>query len=66
MGDWGKERYGSLKTNLLGKAKVDALEYYRERLIELRRLIKEEQAVAEEQSRPAAFITFKSRKAQVT
>lgn len=61
MGEWGKEKYG------LKPKKVEALEFYRDRLTELRRLILEEQqnARAPDNLYPAAFVTFKRRTSQV-
>lgn len=59
-GNWGKEKYG------VKPVKVDALEWYRDRLTELWRLIGEEQQKALGTYWPSAFVTFESRKAQVS
>lgn len=61
MGAWGREKYG------MKPVKVDAFEFYRDRLTELRRAIHEEQGKAQEASNvfPSAFVTFKRRTSQV-
>uniref|UniRef100_A0AAD5H1R9 ERD4-related membrane protein n=1 Tax=Chlorella ohadii TaxID=2649997 RepID=A0AAD5H1R9_9CHLO len=61
MGAWGKEKYG------MKPKKVEALEFLRDRLTELRRAIKEAQEEALEPGHvfPAAFATFRNRTSQV-
>eukprot|EP00887_Chlorella_sp_A99_P001230 scaffold14.g1230.t1 len=59
LGRWGLERYGSKPV------RVDALPYYRERLLALRRQVGAAQAAARRTATPSAFVTFKSRRAQV-
>ncbi|KAL4853137.1 CSC1-like protein [Chlorella vulgaris] len=61
MGAWGREKYGMKPT------KVDAFEFYRDRLTELRRGILEEQGKAQAPHSvfPAAFVTFRRRTSQV-
>ncbi len=45
--------------------KINALEFYKDRLTELRRLILEEQPNALSRCIPSAFVTFHKRRAQV-
>ncbi|KAL3133713.1 hypothetical protein ABBQ32_008207 [Trebouxia sp. C0010 RCD-2024] len=52
-GKWGREKYG------LKPQKVDALEFYPDRLQELWRNIQEEQGAAKSKALPTAFVTFK-------
>ncbi len=58
-GAWGVERYGNRPM------KVDALEFYPAKLAELLRLMAERQAAARSSFVPTAFVTFKTRRAQV-
>lgn len=61
MGAWGSEKYG------MKPKKVEAFEFLRDRLTELRRAILEAQEEALEPGRvfPAAFATFRNRTSQV-
>ncbi|PSC73975.1 ERD4-related membrane isoform B [Micractinium conductrix] len=61
MGEWGKTKYG------LKPKKVEALEFYCDRLTELRRLVLAEQEAARSPDNlyPSAFVTFKRRVSQV-
>ncbi|CAL8466090.1 g5626 [Coccomyxa elongata] len=52
-GAWGRDRYG------VKPVKVDTLEFYRDRMNELRRLILQEQKRTKDKSVPSAFVTFK-------
>ncbi|KAK9804434.1 hypothetical protein WJX72_012500 [[Myrmecia] bisecta] len=58
-GMWGKERYG------VKPRAVDGLDWHTARLAELRRLIAEESVNARKVTVPAAFVTFRTRRAQV-
>lgn len=53
LGPWGKEKYG------LKPKKVDALEWYVDRMTELRARILEEQTAAKSKFTSSAFVTFK-------
>jgi hypothetical protein len=59
MGPWGREKYG------LKPKKMDALEFYGERLDGLKTLIADAQMEARGRVWPTAFVTFHTRKAQV-
>lgn len=59
MGKWGTERYG------LKPKKVDAFEFYCDRLAHLREEIAKEQKAAKAKPLPSAFVQFKSRRTQV-
>ena len=59
LGEWGKEKYG------VKPKKVDAFEFYADRLTFLREQIKEEQEKARSKHYASAFVTFKTRKSQV-
>ncbi|KAK9811621.1 hypothetical protein WJX72_007134 [[Myrmecia] bisecta] len=58
-GSWGRERFGKRPS------RVDALEYYPAKLRELVRLMEERQRAARQRFVPTAFVTFKTRRAQV-
>ena len=53
LGPWGKEKYG------MKPVKVDALEFYPARLIELRRQIREAEPQAHVDFYPSSFVTFR-------
>ena len=59
MGEWGREKYG------LKPKKVDAFEFYVDRLEYLRAEILKEQESAKKKYHPASFVVFKTQKAQV-
>ncbi|KAL4447960.1 hypothetical protein ABPG75_005179 [Micractinium tetrahymenae] len=59
LGAWGLRKYGP------APLRVNALQHYRDRLVELRRLIAEERELALQRVLPSAFVTFKTRRAQV-
>ena len=60
FGAWGLENYGSRPR------KVDALEFHTRRLEQLWKMVTEHQQQARTQYAPAAFVTFRTRRAQVT
>jgi hypothetical protein len=53
FGQWGIEKYGA------AARKVDALDFYADRLQKLRSLVVEQQEVARDMFVPTAFVTFK-------
>ncbi|KAI8112616.1 hypothetical protein M9434_003937 [Picochlorum sp. BPE23] len=59
MGKWGMEKYGKKPQ------KVDAFEFYVDRLEYLRSEILKEQVEAKKKEYPAAFVSFKTRRTQV-
>ena len=59
-GDWGKKTYPGVKP-----VETDAMDWYVQRLIELRRLILEEQPKAMEHPASTAFVTFRHALLQV-
>ena len=59
MGAWGMEKYGKKPQ------KVDAFEFYIDRLEYLRSEILKEQMEAKQKEYPAAFVSFKTRRTQV-
>jgi len=59
LGAWGREKYG------LSPVKVDALEYYQDRLAYLKTEIDTAQMEAKTRVWPSSFVTFKRRTAQV-
>lgn len=59
MGQWGKDKYGTKPK------KVDAFEYYADRMEHLWGCIQDEQENARRHAFPSAFVTFKKRTAQV-
>lgn len=59
MGAWGREKYG------MKPQKVDALEFYSDRLTQLKTEITAAQEQAKTQVWPTAFVTFSRRTAQV-
>lgn len=59
LGAWGREKYG------LKPAKVDAFEFFVDRLSYLKEEIEEARTQAKGKHKPAAFVTFKRRTAQV-
>ena len=59
MGAWGREKYG------LKPTKVDAFEFYQDRLTYLREEIASAQKEAKQNVYPSAFVTFHRRTAQV-
>ncbi|KAK9902019.1 hypothetical protein WJX75_001351 [Coccomyxa subellipsoidea] len=58
-GAWGRDKYG------VKPIQVDAMEFYRDRMIELRRLILQVQKRTKDKSVPSAFVTFKQYVSQV-
>lgn len=59
FGRWGLEKYGPQPVRL------EALAFYRDRLVELWREIGVEQETARAKFTPTAFVTFRTRRAQV-
>ena len=59
MGAWGRDKYG------LKPAKVDAFEFYQERLTYLKEQIAVAQVDAKQKVWPSSFVTFNRRTAQV-
>ncbi|KAK9806417.1 hypothetical protein WJX73_004348 [Symbiochloris irregularis] len=59
-GEWGKTNYPGKKP-----VKTDALDWYIKRITEVRRLIHESEPAAKEESTATAFVTFRTRRAQM-